>query len=125
MAGVLKSAFQAIYAQKNVVLIALVLGNLAFNVLSNTCFKVSTGSSNIRGFLFWQVIGNTAGFITVLSLTALLHYLPLHIAFPITTGLAVVGVQLVGNLLFRETIPGVRWIGTLFVIVGIVLLSRQ
>jgi quaternary ammonium compound-resistance protein SugE len=124
MSGVLKSAFQAIYTQRSIILIALVLGNLAFNVVANTCFKVSTGSPNVRSFLFWQVIGNTAGFLTVISLTMLLRYIPLHIAFPVTTGLAVIGLQVVGSLLFRETIPSVRWIGTLLVIMGIVMLSR-
>jgi len=104
----------------------LLLSNLIFNVVSNGSFKVSAQSDNLRGFLFWQVIGNLAGFITVITLTGLLRFIPLHVAFPVTTGLAVIGVQLIaGKFFFGEAISTERWLGTILVVLGIALISKR
>ncbi len=103
----------------------LLAGNLLFNIVANASFKLSAASSSLRGFLAWQVVGNLAGFITVLTLTGLLRYLPLHVAYPVTAGLAVIGVQVVAaRWLFGETISSGQWLGTLFIILGIVLVGR-
>ena len=102
--------------------VIVILGgaNLLFNIIANSSFKVSASSQNWRGFLTWQVIGNIAGLVTVLTLTGLLRYVPLRVAYPVTTGLAVIGVQLVAaSLLFGEPISGRQLLGTLFVAVGI------
>lgn len=121
-----RSDVQTMAAQINTLVLALILGNLLFNILANASFKVSAESSNLRSFLFWQVIGNLAGFITVITLTWLLRYIPLHVAFPLTTGLAVIGVQIVaGMLLFGETISFNQWLGTILVVLGIALLSGR
>ena len=86
--------------------------------------KVSAASNTTRDFIIWQVVGNLAGFITVLTLTGLLRDIPLHIAFTVTTGLAVLGVQVVAaGWLFHEPITTVQWFGALLVIVGIGFLS--
>ncbi len=101
----------------------LILLNLAFNVLSNSGFRMSAFSPSWRGFLVWQIVGNVAGFITVLTLTALLRYMPLGVAFPLTTGLAIVGVELIGAAwLFQEPITQRQWLGTLAIVAGIWLL---
>lgn len=114
----------ALDAHQNILIFFLLTINLAFNVVANAGFKLSADSGSLRGFLTWQVIGNLAGFITVLTLTGLLHYIPLHIAFPVTTGLSVIGVQMVaGRWFFGETISSGRWLGTILVAVGIVLLT--
>jgi len=103
----------------------LVLANLLFNILANSSFRVSAFSESWRGFLTWQVIGNLAGFITVLTLTWLLRYMPLSIAFPLTTGLTVIGVQIVAAAaLFHEPIAGRQWAGTAAIVIGIFLVSR-
>jgi multidrug transporter EmrE-like cation transporter len=97
-----------------------------FNIIANASFKMSAINFNWRGFLAWQVVGNLAGFITVLMLTGLLRLVPLHVAYPVTAGLAVVGVQVVAaRWLFGETISSGQWLGTLLVITGIVLISRR
>ena len=83
------------------VVVALVGGNLLFNVLANASFKVSADSRTWREFLLWQVVGNLAGLVTVLTLTGLLRHMPLHVAFPLTTGLAVIGVQVAHNYVYR------------------------
>ncbi len=107
-------------------LAALFGANLVFNVVANASFKVSASSTNWRGFLLWQVIGNLAGLITVLTLTALLRYIPLAVAYPVTVGLAVIGVQVVGALiLFRETISLMQWAGTLLIVIGILLIGGR
>ena len=103
----------------------LIVANLFFNVFSNLAFKYSADGTTVRTFLYWQVAGNLAGLITVLTLTWLLKYMPLHIAFPVTTGLTVIGVSLVAaRLVFHEEVSGAQWLGTLLVVVGITLLSR-
>jgi len=105
--------------------LVLVFGNLVFNIVANVGFKLSAASPTWRGFLIWQIIGNLAGFITVLTLTGLLRYVPLHVAYPVTAGLAVVGVQVVAaRWLFAETIASGQWLGTLLVALGIVLITR-
>ena len=110
----------------NVLVLALIGVNLGFNILANASFKVSAFSANWRGFLTWQVIGNLAGFITVLTLTWLLRYIPLHIAFTVTTGLAVLGVQVVAAaLFFHERVTPAQWLGTILVVLGIALVSQR
>ena len=104
----------------------LVLCNMAFNIIANSSFKYSAVSSNWNAFLAWQVLGNIAGFITVLTLTGLLRSIPLHIAYPLTAGLSIIGVQIIGaKLLFNETLSPAKWLGTLLIILGIALISGQ
>lgn len=99
--------------------------NLACNVLANASFKFSAMATNWRGFLAWQVAGNLAGFITVLTLTGLLKYLPLSLAYPTTMGLAILGVQVIAaRWIFHETILPAQWLGVAFIIAGIWLIQR-
>jgi multidrug transporter EmrE-like cation transporter len=112
--------------RSNLLVLALILGNLLFNVVANASFKVSAESPGWRGFLTWQVIGNLAGLITVITLTWLLRYIPLHVAFPVTTGLAVIGVQVVASkMLFEEAISTRDWVGTLLIVFGIIFLGEN
>ncbi|MGA2820145.1 MAG: hypothetical protein ABSF61_05755 [Anaerolineales bacterium] len=108
------------------IVLSLLAANLAFNVVANASFKVSALSANWRGFLFWQVVGNLSGFITVITLTWLLRYDALHVVFPLTTGLAVVGVQvLAAAWFFHETTTPAQWLGTLLIVLGIVLIGGR
>jgi undecaprenyl phosphate-alpha-L-ara4N flippase subunit ArnE len=103
----------------------LIVVNLGFNVLSNAAFRVSALSPNWRGLLTWQVVGNLAGLVTVITLTWMLKYLPLSIAFPLTTGLTVLGVQMVAaSWIFKESISERQWFGTLAIVLGIWLIQR-
>lgn len=108
-------------------LAAILLGtNMIFNVLANTSFKVSATSLTWHGFLSWQVIGNLAGFATVLTLTGLLRHYPLHVAYPVTAGLAVIGVQVLGaRLIFHEPISSLQWLGSGLVVIGIWLIGGR
>jgi multidrug transporter EmrE-like cation transporter len=119
------SIFSSLTSRANVLVLTLVLSNLAFTIIANASFKVSAHSPNWRNFLFWQVIGNLAGLVTVITLTWLLRYQPLSVAFPLTTGLGVIGVQIVASLwLFGETISMGRWLGSILILLGIALLSK-
>ena len=122
-----QEAVQARLLGNSVVMtVGLTVGNLLFNVVSNASLKVSADSRTWRQFLAWQVVGNLTGLVTVLTLTALLRYLPLHVAFPLTTGLTVIGVQVFGaHWLFHESIGATQWVGTLLVVAGIVLIGAQ
>jgi multidrug transporter EmrE-like cation transporter len=122
----LESIKTSLNDNQNVLIISLIAVNLVFNIIANAGFKLSALSPNWRGLLSWQVVGNFAGLITVITLTWLLRYLPLHVAFPITTGLTVIGVTMVaGRLFFHESISPGRWFGTFLVAVGIVFLTRK
>jgi multidrug transporter EmrE-like cation transporter len=122
----LRSDIQVVTARIGWLALALMAGNLIFNILANTSFKLSADSPNLRGFLVWQVIGNLSGFITVITLTWLLRYIPLNVAFPVTTGLAVIGVQIIaGGFLFKETLSTGKWLGTFLVVAGIALISGR
>jgi multidrug transporter EmrE-like cation transporter len=117
---------QAVPASNVVVPASLIGGNLLFNIIANASFKLSAGSPTWRGFLVWQVVGNLAGFITVLTLTGLLRFVPLRVAYPVTAGLAVIGVQVAAaRLLFHEPISPTQWMGTLLVLVGILLVGGR
>jgi multidrug transporter EmrE-like cation transporter len=98
----------------------LLLTNLAFNILANASFKYSAFSRDWHHFLAWQILGNLAGFITVITLTGLLRFIPLSVAFPVTTGLAVIGVQIASaRFLFGESVSPAQWLGTLLIVAGI------
>ncbi len=103
----------------------LLLLNLIFNILGNASFKLSALAGNTNGFLLWQVAGNLAGFVTVLTLTGLLKYLPLHVAQPMVQGLAIIGVQIVAaRLFFHESISPAQWIGLALIVGGIILIQK-
>lgn len=106
--------------------LVLIAANLFFNVVANVSFKLSAFNPAWRGFLAWQVVGNLAGLVTVLTLTALLRFLPLHVAYPVTTGLAILGVQVAaGGLIFHEAISFNQWVGVGLIILGIGLVGGR
>jgi multidrug transporter EmrE-like cation transporter len=113
-------------AQGNLPIIAgLLLLNLVFNILGNASFKLSALAANWKGLVGWQVVGNLAGFVTVLTLTGLLKFLPLHVAQPMVQGLAILGVQiLAARLFFHEAISPTQWIGMAVIIAGMVLIQK-
>lgn len=101
-----------------------ILGHTLFNTFAHICFKLSVYFGGLSAFVFWQAIGNGAAFIGVLSYTMAMRTLPLHVAFPLTQGLSVVGVTLVaGRLLFHESVSSTQWLGVILVAGGIALIS--
>ena len=109
-----------------IILLVLLASNVLFQVVGNSGFKLSATSGDARGFWTWQVVGNLAGLASVITITILLRFLPLSVVFPVTTGLTVIGLQVVAaGFLFRETISPVQWLGTLLVVVGIALIGGR
>jgi multidrug transporter EmrE-like cation transporter len=107
------------------VMTVLITLNVFFSIVANAAFRISARSVTWGDLLMWQVLGNVAGLITVVSLTGLLRYMPLTVAFPVTTGMSILGVQLVAaKWLFHEPISAVQWIGSVLIGVGIVLVQR-
>ncbi len=105
-------------------ILALIVVNLFCILSSNVSFKWSTMSNDWKGFLRWQILGNIAGFISVLSLTALLRFISLHHANAITVGLGFVLVQVIGaRLIFHESVSKAGWTGAGLIAAGIVLVS--
>lgn len=108
------------------IVLLLFFVNFFFNIYANAAFKISSFGLGWRHFLTWQVVGNLCGFLTVLTLTALLRYLPLHVVFPITSGLAVLGVQVfAARFYFHETISLGQWAGSLLIMGGIFLIGAR
>lgn len=106
--------------------VILTASNVLFNVIANSSFKLSSQGCTWREFLLWQLIGNLSGFIAVLIFTLLLRYLPLHVAFPLIQGLAIIGIQVVAaSWLFHESITPAHWLGTTLIIAGIVILGGR
>lgn len=121
----IESILPTFLTRSHLLILGLVVANLFFTVIANSSFKLSAQSATLSRFVFWQVIGNLAGFATVIILTLLLRHLPLSIAFPLTTGLGVIGVQVFASrMFFNEPISPAHWMGTLLIFLGIVLLGR-
>jgi multidrug transporter EmrE-like cation transporter len=105
---------------------AAILTHLGFNVLAGIAFRYAALSTTWLTFLLWQIIGNLAGFVTVLALTVLLRFVPLSLAYPITTGLSVIGVHVIAaRLVLHETLPSQVWIGTALIVTGILLVGGR
>ena len=112
-------------ANVSAIVVALVTLNLIFSILANAAFRISAQSASWREVVNWQVVGNLAGFITVIALTVLLRYTPLSVAFPLTTGINILGVQIVAaRWLFDEPINSTQWVGSLLICAGVFLVQR-
>jgi multidrug transporter EmrE-like cation transporter len=104
--------------------VGLTLSNLFFTVVSNIGFKLSADSSGWQSFLWWQVVGNTAGFLAVIAFTVLLRLISLHVAWAITAGFGFALVEVIGaRLFFHEVITAWQWFGVALITVGIFFVS--
>lgn len=122
----LRDLIQTPSAGNAALLSALLIANVFFNIVAQASFKLSASSPDARGFLLWQIAGNVSGFIAVLTFTGLLRFIPLSVAYPLTVGLALVGVQVAAaRLLFHEPVAPVQWLGTLLIALGAALVSRS
>ena len=89
---------------------------------ANVVLKLSAGAGSLWFFIATQAAGNLLGFVGILAYTGLLQTLPLHIAFPLSRGLVVLGIQLVASLLvFHETFRPTEAAGAVLVAAGIIL----
>ena len=98
---------------------------LVFVTSANIFLKLSADANGVWMFVAMQVAGNLAGFVGILAYTGLLRTLPLHIAFPLSRGLVVLGVQLAASLLvFHEVFRPTEAVGAGLVAAGIIVVGR-
>ena len=95
-----------------------------FVTAANIFLKLSADARGVWMFLAFQAAGNLAGLAGVLLYTGLLRSMPLHVAFPLSRGVVVLGVQLVASLLvFHEVFRPTEAVGTAVVAAGIILVG--
>jgi multidrug transporter EmrE-like cation transporter len=108
------------------VLVALILVSAGGNVASSVCVKLSAMSGTWRAFFWLQVAGNLLGFVGLITYTALLRFMPLHVGYPLTVGLAAIGVQvLASGTILHESVGRSQWLGTALIILGITLVAAR
>ena len=105
-------------------IVGLTLSNLVFTVVSNIGFKLSADSTGWQPFLWWQLVGNIAGFLSVITFTVLLRLISLHVAWAITAGFGFALVEVIGaRLFFHEAITNWQWFGVALITSGIFIVS--
>lgn len=103
---------------------ALLLCYFFFVTGSNILLKLSADAHETRMVLALFAAGNLAGFVCVLAYTWLLRTLPLHVAFPLSRGLGVLGVQIVAALVFfHESFTAREGAAVALVTAGIILVG--
>jgi multidrug transporter EmrE-like cation transporter len=101
-------------------IVGLTVSNLIFTVISNIGFKLSADSARWQHFLWWQVVGNLSGFLSVIAFTLLLRRISLHLAFAVTAGFGFALVQVLGaRFIFHEPITSWQWFGVALITSGI------
>ncbi len=105
---------------------ALLLCYFVFVTSANVFLKLSAGAETVWYFVLMQIAGNLAGFVGILAYTDLLQRLPLHVAFPLSRGVVVLGVQLAASLLFfHEVFKPTEAAGAALVAAGIILVGAS
>jgi multidrug transporter EmrE-like cation transporter len=104
---------------------ALLLACYCLSVTAaNVLLNLSAHAEAVWPFLAFQAGGNLAGLGGVLAYTWLMRRMPLHVAFPLTRGVGVLCVQLVGALLvFHESFTPREAAGAAIVAAGILLVG--
>ena len=103
----------------------LLLCYLVFVTSANIFLKLSADARDVWLFVIMQVAGNLAGLVGVLAYTGLLQTLPLHVAFPLSRGLVVLGVQLAAAVLvFHEVFRPTEAVGAALVAAGVIVIGR-
>ena len=91
---------------------------------ANALLKLSADANGVWLFIVFQAAGNLAGLVAVLLYTGLLRRMPLHVAFPLSRGVGVLGVQIAASvLIFGESFKPTEAAGAAVVAVGIILVG--
>jgi multidrug transporter EmrE-like cation transporter len=105
---------------------AFLLCYLVFVTAANIFLKLSADAGSTWLFIVMQAAGNLAGFVGILAYTGLLRHLPLHVAFPLTRGMAVLGVQVIASLaVFHEVFRLTEAAGIALVACGVILVGAS
>ena len=104
----------------------LLLAYLVAITGANVALTFSAHAQGATAFLALQAAGNIAGFLGILAYTGLLTTMPLHVAFPVSRGVAVIGVQVIASILvFHERFRPTEIAGTLAVAAGVLLVGTS
>jgi len=107
-------------------LVGLVLLYVFFFDLSHYAFKMSVSRAGVKNLLYYQFVGNFAGFLAVICYTIMLKFLPLYLAFAIATGLGQLFLYtLVSRVVLKEVFGIYQVIGIVLILAGILLVSRS
>jgi multidrug transporter EmrE-like cation transporter len=99
---------------------------LASITAANAILTLSAHADAVWPFILLQIAGNLAGFLGILVYTGLLRTLPLHVAFPLSRGAAVIGVQLIASfIIFHESYKLTEIAGTVIVVAGVILVGMS
>jgi multidrug transporter EmrE-like cation transporter len=102
----------------------LLVSYLVFVTAANILLKLSAEARGTWPFITTFAAGNIVGFVGVLAYTGLLRTMPLHVAFPLSRGLVVLGVQLAASLLiFHESFRLTEAAGAVLVTAGILIVG--
>lgn len=99
---------------------------IVFTVVSNVSFKLSVQNKDIKNFIFWQIIGNLTGFLSVIVYTYLLTLIPFYLGYALTTAFGQIFVQVLGaKWFFKEEISVSQWFGIILIIIGTLFLVKN
>jgi drug/metabolite transporter (DMT)-like permease len=102
-----------------VTLLFVVAGNVVGNVLIKVGATAPSGSANLFGLFGWQTAAGIACFgSSVLLYAWVLKYLPLHVAQAVVS-LQFAGTVLAAAFLLGETITAQKWLGIVFIWIGL------
>jgi multidrug transporter EmrE-like cation transporter len=110
--------------------VMLTAGQIVWKLGLNRFGAFEMNAAFVRGGLLRLVASPyiVAGLVIYLAATVLwlsvLSRVPLSLAYPLMSISYVLGV-VAGWLIFRESVPFTRWLGTFVICAGIVLLSRK
>jgi multidrug transporter EmrE-like cation transporter len=96
---------------------------LVFVTAANVLLKRAAEAGAGVPFFLLLIGGNLAGLVGVLLYTGLLRTLPLHVAFPLSRGIAVLGILAASLLFFHETFRATEAAGVALVTAGIILVG--
>lgn len=101
---------------------------VAFNVLANAALKYSSQiTKGADGSMVnkWFILALIFYGINFLSYFQAIKNIYLSIAYPIVVGLSALGVACLGLLIWGERLTFNQYIGIVFILIGVVFISRQ
>lgn len=107
-------------------LLLAVCANISANVALKLAVLGFSGPLDIRATLTapWAWVGVISCILLLGGYLIAIRGVELSIAYPIVTGLAMVGIAIMGHVLFAEALNLQKLVGIGFIIAGVVVLSQ-
>ena len=107
--------------------IAALLNGCGSLLLKQSRIKAAEmADQSLGGLLFspWFIGGLVCYGINVILFAKALEKLPVSIAYPVLAGASLALISFVAAMLFHEKLVPVHWAGAVFILVGIILITR-